>query len=115
MRRWWEELVIDFHDRMDGFVAAAHRGRLDHDEHELAVGWALAKFSTNLVSTFKGTERRAEKFRLIAYPTARGCAAAYFPEANVLVHSDLVARESNTPGYKAMTVRFEPHQAPQLS
>ncbi|NKX56897.1 FdhF/YdeP family oxidoreductase, partial [Arthrobacter mobilis] len=56
----------------------------------------------DVTSTFKGTERRAEKFRLIAYPTARGCAAAYFPEANVLVHSDLVARESNTPGYKAM-------------
>ena len=55
MRRWWEELVIDFHDRMDGFVAAAHRGRLDPDEHELAVQLALTKFSTNLVKTFKGT------------------------------------------------------------
>ena len=54
MRRWWEELVIDFHDRMDGFVAAAHRGRLDADEHELAVQLALTKFSTNLVSTFVG-------------------------------------------------------------
>jgi len=54
MRRWWEELVIDFHDRMDGFVAAAHRGRLDPDEHELAVQLALTKFSTNLVSTFVG-------------------------------------------------------------
>lgn len=54
MRRWWEELVIDFHDRMDGFVAAAHRGRLDPDEHELAVQLALTKFSTNLVQTFAG-------------------------------------------------------------
>ena len=55
MRRWWEELVIDFHDRMDGFVAAAHRGRLDPDEHELAVQLALTRFSTNLVKTFAGT------------------------------------------------------------
>src|SRR5690349_2700108 len=54
MRRWWEELVIDFHDRMDGFVAAAHRGRLDADEHELAVQLALTRFSTNLVNTFDG-------------------------------------------------------------
>ena len=54
MRRWWEELVIDFHDRMDGLVAAAHRGRLDADEHELAVQLALTKFSTNLVKTFEG-------------------------------------------------------------
>ena len=43
MRRWWDELVIDFYDRMDGFVAAAHRGRLDDDEHELAVAMSLTR------------------------------------------------------------------------
>jgi formate dehydrogenase major subunit len=57
------------------------------------------------------TERRAERFRLVAYPTARGCCAAYFPEANNLVHRENVARESNTPGFKAVTVRFEPCSA----
>jgi formate dehydrogenase major subunit len=45
---------------------------------------------------------------MVAYPTARGCVAAYYPEANALVHRDLVARESNTPGFKAVMVRFEP-------
>ncbi|GGJ19327.1 FdhF/YdeP family oxidoreductase [Paenarthrobacter histidinolovorans] len=64
----------------------------------------------DVISTFAGTERRANRFRLIGYPTARGCAAAYFPEANALVHRELVARESNTPGYKAMTVRFVNHE-----
>ena len=34
MRRWWEELVIDLYDRVDGLVHAAHRGRLDAREHE---------------------------------------------------------------------------------
>lgn len=63
----------------------------------------------DVISTFRGTERRANRFRLISYPTAKGCAAAYFPEANALVHRDLVARESNTPGFKAMMVRFVPH------
>ncbi|MCW4465847.1 FdhF/YdeP family oxidoreductase [Glutamicibacter sp. MNS18] len=63
----------------------------------------------DVISTFQGTERRANKFRLVSYPTAKGCAAAYFPEANALVHRDLVARESNTPGFKAMMVRFVPH------
>jgi formate dehydrogenase major subunit len=61
----------------------------------------------DVVSVFNGDKRRAESFRLVAYPTAKGCAAAYYPEANVLVHKDLVARESNTPGYKAVTIRFE--------
>ena len=54
MRRWWEELVIDFYDRMDGFVYAAHKGRLDDDEHELAVQLALIRFSSRLVETFAG-------------------------------------------------------------
>jgi formate dehydrogenase major subunit len=65
----------------------------------------------DVVSTFQGVDRRADKFRLVAYPTAKGCAAAYFPEANALVHKENVARESNTPGFKAMFVRFEPHRA----
>lgn len=55
MRRCWEELVIDFKDRMDGLVAVAHKGRLDDDEHDLAVAMSLAKFSTNLIHTFDGT------------------------------------------------------------
>ncbi|MHA6966214.1 FdhF/YdeP family oxidoreductase [Glutamicibacter bergerei] len=63
----------------------------------------------DVISTFGGTERRANRFRLVSYPTAKGCAAAYFPEANALVHRGLVARESNTPGFKAMSVRFVPH------
>ncbi len=53
-RRWWEELVIDFYDRMDGFVYAAHKGRLDDDEHELAVAMSLARFTTKLINTFSG-------------------------------------------------------------
>jgi len=55
MRLAWEELVVDFADRIDGLVAATHKGRLDHEEHELAVQLALAKFASNLLGTFQGT------------------------------------------------------------
>jgi hypothetical protein len=61
--------------------------------------------AVDVISTFQGAERRADDFRLVFYPTPRGCAAAYFPEANALMHRELVARESNTPDYKAMAVR----------
>lgn len=54
MRRWWGELVIDFKDRMDGLVAAAHKGRLDDDEHELAVQLAMIRFARKLVDSFEG-------------------------------------------------------------
>jgi len=54
-----------------------------------------------------GTERRAEAFRVVEYDTARGCAAAYFPETNVLVPLDSTAEVSNTPTSKAIVVRLE--------
>ena len=55
MRHAWEELVIVFKDRMDGLVAANHKGRLDAFEHEEAVQRALIRFSDNLFTTFRGT------------------------------------------------------------
>jgi len=55
-----------------------------------------------------GVPRRAAGFRVVAYPTARGCAATYFPEANVLVPLDATAAGSNTPASKDLVVRLEP-------
>jgi anaerobic selenocysteine-containing dehydrogenase len=45
--------------------------------------------------------------RVVAFPTARGCAAAYFPEANVLVPLSSAAEGSNTPVSKAVIVRLQ--------
>ncbi|MDR6415735.1 FdhF/YdeP family oxidoreductase [Pseudarthrobacter sulfonivorans] len=56
-------------------------------------------------------ERVLRNFRLVSYPTARGCAAAYYPEANVLVPLDSVAEGSQTPASKAVIVRLEPAAA----
>jgi molybdopterin-dependent oxidoreductase alpha subunit len=53
-------------------------------------------------------ERRVKDFRVIGYPTAPGCAATYFPEANPLVPLDSVAQHSNTPTSKSIVVRLEP-------
>jgi anaerobic selenocysteine-containing dehydrogenase len=55
-----------------------------------------------------GISRTAKGFRVIAYPTARGCAAAYFPETNVLVPLDSTAKKSNTPTSKSIIVRLTP-------
>ncbi len=52
-------------------------------------------------------ERRAPAFRVVSYPTARGCAAAYFPETNVLVPLGSTAETSNTPTSKSIVVRLE--------
>ncbi|WP_166980094.1 FdhF/YdeP family oxidoreductase [Paramicrobacterium fandaimingii] len=54
-----------------------------------------------------GVDRVARGFRVIAYPTAKGCVATYFPEANVLVPLDFTAHGSNTPVSKSIVVRLE--------
>jgi len=69
--------------------------------------------TVHLVSEWPGAdgevaERRAEGFRAVSFPTARGCAAAYFPETNVLVPLDHTADQSNTPASKSVVIRLEP-------
>jgi molybdopterin-dependent oxidoreductase alpha subunit len=61
----------------------------------------------DLVSVWQDEERRAKSFRAVEYPTPRGCAAAYFPEANVLVPLDSTAEGSNTPTSKSVVIRLE--------
>ncbi|TWD74808.1 molybdopterin-dependent oxidoreductase alpha subunit [Kribbella amoyensis] len=65
----------------------------------------------DIVSEYAGVERRASRFRLVSYPTARGCVAAYYPETNVLMSADDVAKGSNTPVAKGLTVRLEPTES----
>ncbi|GAA1347806.1 FdhF/YdeP family oxidoreductase [Arthrobacter roseus] len=58
-----------------------------------------------------GADRVLRGYRLVSYPTPKGCAAAYYPEANALVPLDEVADGSNTPVSKAVIVRLEPANA----
>lgn len=52
----------------------------------------------------KGVVRIAPGFKVTAYDIPAGCAAAYFPETNVLVPVDSVAEKSNTPTSKFIPV-----------
>jgi len=53
-------------------------------------------------------DRVLRGYRAVSYPTKRGCAAMYFPEANELVHRSAVDRVCNTPAYKDVIIRLEP-------
>ena len=59
-----------------------------------------------------GVDRVLRGLRLVAYPSARGCATAYYPEANVLVPLESTAEGSNTPASKSVIIRLEPAAAP---
>ncbi|HEY4153096.1 MAG TPA: FdhF/YdeP family oxidoreductase [Pseudolysinimonas sp.] len=63
----------------------------------------------DIISEWKDEQDRVlPNYRIVSYDTARGCAAAYFPEANVLVPLASTAIGSNTPASKAVIVRLEP-------
>jgi molybdopterin-dependent oxidoreductase alpha subunit len=98
--------IYGLDDRYRG-IHAGRRVVFVHPEDLRALGVADAS-TVDLVSEWTdGSERRAPGFRVVAYDTARGCAAAYFPETNVLVPLDSTADVSNTPTSKAIVVRLE--------
>jgi anaerobic selenocysteine-containing dehydrogenase len=72
----------------------AERGLHDGDE-------------VDLISVWVDGERYAKGFRAVEYPTPKGCAAAYFPEANVLVPLDSTSLDSNQPTSKSIIIRIE--------
>lgn len=55
-----------------------------------------------------GILRRAEDFEIVPYDLPAGCAAAYFPETNVLVPIDSFADRSFTPTSKFIPITLEP-------
>ncbi|UZG60016.1 FdhF/YdeP family oxidoreductase [Rhodococcus opacus] len=84
------------------FIAAediAALGYVDGDRVDLISEWEAPDGTVQ--------ERRADDFRLVPYPTPRGNVAAYYPETNPLIPLDHVARKSNTPVSKAITIRLE--------
>ncbi|MBP0933779.1 FdhF/YdeP family oxidoreductase [Streptomyces sp. KCTC 0041BP] len=99
--------IYGLDDRYRG-ITGGRRVVMVNPEDAAELGLADGSY-TDLVSEWRdGVERRAPGFRVVHYPTARGCAAAYYPETNVLVPLDSTADTSNTPASKSVVVRFEP-------
>ncbi|OKH67047.1 hypothetical protein EB73_18800 [Mycobacterium sp. SWH-M3] len=101
--------IYGLDDRYRG-VKGARRVVFCHPDDISAAGFAPGD-RVDLVSEWplpdgSVEERRAEDFRLVPYPTPRGNAAAYYPETNPLIPLDHVARGSNTPVSKAVTIRL---------
>ncbi len=67
----------------------------------------------DLTSHFEGEERVARRFLVVPYDIPRRCAAAYYPETNVLVPLRSVADGSNQPASKSVVVSVKPSAAPE--
>ncbi|MCF8609861.1 FdhF/YdeP family oxidoreductase [Gordonia sp. HY285] len=68
--------------------------------------------TVDVFSEWPGEDDRVLRgYRVVAYPTKKGCAALYFPEGNALIPRGAVADECNTPASKQVVVRIEPGAA----
>ncbi|MEU7698026.1 FdhF/YdeP family oxidoreductase [Streptomyces sp. NPDC039028] len=98
--------VYGLDDRYRG-IRGGRRVVLVHPEDAAELGFADGAYADLVGEWTDGTERRAPGFRVVHYPTSRGCAAAYYPETNVLVPLESTADVSNTPASKSVIVRLE--------
>jgi anaerobic selenocysteine-containing dehydrogenase len=78
------------------------------NREDLAEAGLEAGQLVDLTGHFKGKKRIAEYFLVTPFEIPRGCAATYFPEANVLVPIDSVAEHSNTPTSKFVVITVSP-------
>jgi hypothetical protein len=62
----------------------------------------------DVISHFESETRRAARFKVVPYDIPLGCAAAYFPETNVLVPIRNTADGSNQPASKSIVITLEP-------
>ncbi|MCC3654694.1 FdhF/YdeP family oxidoreductase [Streptomyces sp. S07_1.15] len=99
--------IYGLDDRYRG-IKGGRRVVLVHPEDARALGFPDGSYADLVGEWTDGAERRAPGFRVVHYPTARGCAAAYYPETNVLVPLDATADTSNTPASKSVVIRLEP-------
>ncbi|MET9623207.1 FdhF/YdeP family oxidoreductase [Streptomyces sp. NPDC006464] len=102
--------IYGLDDRYRG-IKGGRRVVLVHPEDAAALGLADGAYADLVGEWTDGSERRAPGFRVVHYPTARGCAAAYYPETNVLVPLESTADVSNTPASKSVIVRLEQSQS----
>jgi molybdopterin-dependent oxidoreductase alpha subunit len=95
---------------LDDRYRGIHRGRrvvFVNAEDLAELGFADGDMVDLHSEWIDGVDRRADGFRLVSFPIARGCAAAYFPETNPLVPLDSQADRSGTPTSKAIVLRME--------
>jgi molybdopterin-dependent oxidoreductase alpha subunit len=69
----------------------------------------------DLISHFELESRRAERFKVVPYNIPPGCAAAYYPETNVLVPIRHTADGSNQPVSKSIVISVEPSTTVSVS
>ncbi len=78
----------------------------DLAERGLAAGDRVDVIAAHPAGDAAGSDHVLASVTAVAYAIPRGCAAAYYPEANVLLASGEGDRQSGTPAFKSIPVRI---------
>jgi molybdopterin-dependent oxidoreductase alpha subunit len=97
--------IYGLHDRYRG-IEGGRRVIFMNDADIEALGLTAAQM-VDLTSHFEDGERHASGFAVVPYSIPRGCAAAYFPEANPLVPLASHADRSSTPTSKSIEISIQ--------
>ena len=92
-------------DLGNGALGALHRYIDPLAVDAILLSHLHADHCIDITSYYEGHERSVKQFRVVAYEIPRGCAAAYFPEANPLVPLRHLALGSHQPASKSLIVR----------
>ena len=94
--------IYGMDDRYRGVYNARRIVMMNHDDMEkLGI---RSSDHIDLTSHFNGRTIESPKWKVVPYDIPRGNLAAYFPEANVLIPLESVAKGSNTPTSKWVEV-----------
>ena len=100
--------IYGMDDRYRGIYNSRRIVMMNRDDMH---GLGLAPMDeVDLTSHHEGRQIHAAKWKVVPYEIPKGNLAAYFPEANVLVPLDSVAKGSNTPTSKWVEVSLRPHK-----
>jgi len=102
--------IYGMDDRYRG-VFGQRRVVFIHAEDIRALGFKDGDWVDILTVWDDGQERRADRFKLVAYDIPRGNLAAYYPETNPLVPLSSVAENAGTPTSKSIPVMLVAHLA----
>lgn len=98
--------IYGLEDRYRGVAGGRHV--IFMNKEDIAERGLKAGQEVNITSHFEDGERHAKGFTIVPYPIPKDCAAAYFPEANVLVPIKSRALRSNTPTSKLIIITASP-------
>jgi formate dehydrogenase major subunit len=98
--------IYGLSDRYRG-IEGGRRVVFLHRDDIASLGFAEGDLVDIISEWEDGSVRQVPTFRIVAYDQPRGCAAAYYPEANPLVALEHTAEGSNQPAYKSVIVRLQ--------